>query len=89
MQTERNDNGVKKEATQKKNKRRRRWLSQITKKREWGLSSHGEYFEKLTLQFMSHNISSDFLASSSKVLLYGGSPQPIIENLFTEAKDCP
>lgn len=33
-------------------------MSQITKKREWGLSSHGEYFEKLTLQFMSHNISS-------------------------------
>lgn len=57
MQTERNDNGVNKEATQKK-KRRGRWVSQITKKREWGLSSHGEYFEKLTLQFMSHNISS-------------------------------
>lgn len=42
----------------RKKKRRGRWVSQITKKREWGLSSHGEYFEKLTLQFMSHNISS-------------------------------
>lgn len=58
-------------------------------RRENGWFPHMENILKnLHFSYVSQYFFSS-LASSSKVLPSWSSPQPIIENLFTEAKDCP
>lgn len=58
-------------------------------RRENGFFPHMETILKiLHLSYVSQYFFRS-LASSSKVLPYWGSPQTIIENLFTEAKVCP
>lgn len=80
------------------------WIKKPLRKKkkkgeEMGASNHQEermgafltrriFWKTSTSVYVSQYFFSS-LASSSKVLLYGGSPQPITENLFTEAKDCP